>query len=318
MNNRILITGGTGFVGSHLVEYLSSNSDLEIHVTNFGKLPNYFLPLLAENRIHTVNLTDIDSTTHLLRKLKPKYVAHLAAFSAVGNSWNLARQIMENNIGLQETLFQALSSSSSESRVLVVSSAEVYGNSIDGELPINENHPFRPINPYAVSKIAQEMLAYSYSIAHHLDIVRARPFNHTGERQTPAFAIPSFASQIVAIENGLQQNIRVGFLENKRDISDVKDVVSAYWTLLQKGTSGGVYNVGTGKSWKMSEILDILCSLSDDKIEIKSDESLIRPSDIPEIRADVSKLTDLDWEPSTDITSLLSRVLNWWRQQQTY
>lgn len=311
----VLITGGTGFVGSHLIEYLTQLPGLEVHTTSYGDIPTYLEGSIDASHIHTVDLTDRSATITVLKTVKPDVIVHLAAFAAVGSSYEQAARVLQNNIILQQQFLSSAAEVTPTARILAVSSAEVYGISEPAELPINELHPLRPINPYAVSKVAQDLLAYSYTISHKLDIVRVRPFNHIGERQTTAFAIPSFASQIVAIERGEQQSLRVGNLDAQRDITDVKDMVRAYWLLVEQGRSSEVYNVGTGRSVSMQNVVEQLQHMAKVKITVVSDPERQRPADIPIMTADSSKIASLGWQPTIELETSLERILDWWRQQ---
>lgn len=315
----VLITGGTGFAGSHLIEYLvgqDPNLAAQIHTTNFANIPDYLATLLPAENFHQVDLTDVTATNQLIDSLKPTQLYNLAAFSSPSNSFEKSRDAVLNNMGLQLNVLEAVQQFSPATRVLIIGSADGYGISEEeSEIPITENHPFRPINPYAVSKIAQELLAYAYAKSWNLDIIRVRPFNHIGERQTVDFAIPSFTKQIVAIERGEQSVLKVGDLQAIRDFTDVKDMVKAYSLLMNKGISGEVYNVGSGVGRSMQEIVDKLASLSTATVNIEQDESRIRALDIPVIIANNEKVKQLGWQPEISIEQSLQRIIEYWRQQ---
>lgn len=311
---RILVTGASGFAGSHLVEALQRVGTAEVFGTAYGS-KNSLDGILQEDHVVAVNLLDSVQVKSLFDQVQPDQVYHLASFAFVGQSFDRAAELLNNNIVLQANVLDAIKNSTPKARTLIIGSAEEYGMSQQGEIPINEDHPLRPVNPYAVSKVAQDLLAYAYTVSHHLDVVRVRPFNHIGERQTADFAIPAFAKQIVAIERGQQDVMRVGNLTGTRDFTDVKDVVRAYIALMEKGVSGEVYNVGSGVGVKMSDIVQKLVSMSTAKIAVTEDKSRFRPLDIPEIVADSSKVQALGWKPMIPLDETLKRVLEYWRSQ---
>ncbi len=318
---RVLITGGTGFVGTHLVENLTqhfSADELELHVTHFGnQIPAQFQSFKPD-QIHRIDLQDNQLVEQLIEQIRPDEIYHLAAMAAVSTSYTQAAKVIQNNSSIQLNLLEAISQHVPESRILIVGSAEEYGISLPTELPINEDHPFRPINPYAVSKVTQDLLAYSYFLSRKLNILRVRPFNHTGEGQTTDFAIPAFAAQIVEIELGKRSHLLIGNLEAKRDITDVKDMVLAYQLVMAKGDVGEVYNIGSGQSVTMKSVLDKLIGLTSVSIEIETDASKLRPTDIPEMLADITKIKKLGWEPTIQLDDTLTRVLHWWRTQLSH
>jgi GDP-4-dehydro-6-deoxy-D-mannose reductase len=317
---KILITGGTGFAGTHLVEYLLNNpssDSTEIHVTHFGnKLPALF-EQFKPHQIHQVDLQDAIALDQLIKLVLPTEIYHLAAIAAVSSSYSNAARVIQNNSAIQINLLESMIKFVPDARLLVIGSAEEYGMSLPGELPIREDHPFRPLSPYAVSKVTQDLLAYSYFMSRKLNILRVRPFNHTGEGQTVDFAIPSFASQIVEIELGKLTHLSVGNLDAKRDISDVKDVVAAYQLVMQVGVVGEVYNIGSGHSVSMKDILNELIQYSSVPIAIETDTNKLRPTDITEMVADITKITALGWQPKIGRDQTLLRVLHWWRTQHS-
>lgn len=314
MSEVILITGGTGFAGSHLVELLVAQGVGKVHVTQFSekKLPE--VPAFSQVQVHTVNLTDVEHTNALIAEIRPTQVYHLASFAYVGKSFDKGAEVLQNNIQLQVVLLDAIKQHAPEARVLIIGSAEEYGMSLDEqEIPIREDHPFRPVNPYAVSKITQDMLAYAYFQSYKMNIVRVRPFNHIGERQSEDFAIPAFAKQIVNIERGQQTHLKVGNLSGVRDFTDVKDMVKAYALLMEKGEVGQVYNVGSGVGVSMQQVVELLCSLATVPIQLETDQSRLRPLDIPVIVANNEKVIALGWQPTIPLETSLQRVVGYWR-----
>ncbi|GIK83944.1 MAG: GDP-mannose 4,6-dehydratase [Patescibacteria group bacterium] len=311
---RILITGGTGFAGSHLVEALLEQGYSDIHVTSFSGEDSFIARLIGSENIHRLDLTDSESTAKLLQSLQPDQMYHLAALAFVGKSFDEADRVLMNNIAVQQSVLLAVRDHCKKARLLVVGSAEEYGVSIsEEELPVSETHPFRPINPYAVSKISQDMLSYAYFVSYDLDIVTVRPFNHIGERQSTEFAIPAFTKQIVAIERGEQTELKVGDLSTVRDFTDVKDVVRAYILVMNKGKSGEAYNIGSGTGVLMSAIVEQLSALATKEIVIVTDKSRLRPHDIPKMVANNAKMKLLGWEPTIPLEETLRRVMSWYR-----
>jgi GDP-4-dehydro-6-deoxy-D-mannose reductase len=198
-----------------------------------------------------------------------------------------------------------------------VSSGETYGRVKKENLPITENTPLQPMSPYGVSKVTQDFLGFQYALSYKMNIIRVRPFNHIGPRQSPQFVVSSFAKQIAEIEKKKDvHEMRVGNLKTKRDFVDVRDVVKAYELLLEKGKIGDVYNIASGHTYVISEILKKLTSFSKAKITVKEDEDLLRPVDISEVSVDIGKIKkDTGWSPTIDIETSLQDVLNYWRER---
>jgi GDP-4-dehydro-6-deoxy-D-mannose reductase len=313
---RILITGGTGFVGTHLVEHLLDASAGEIHVTAFSSDPSAVAAVLPSSQIHEINLTDSAATAALIAEIQPTQVYHLAAIATVSASFDQAEHVLVNNAQLQLSVLNALVKHAPAARVLAVSSAEVYGKVEQDQLPIREDQPLKPVNPYAVSKATQDLLAQSYWLSHQLPIIRVRPFNHIGEGQVTAFVVPAFAKQIVAVERGLQENIQVGNLDSIRDFSDVKDVVRAYSLVLERGTPGDVYNIASGSGTSIGEMLELLIAHSTATVNILQDPAKMRPSDTPRTIGDATKVRALGWEPTHDLRETVGRILEYWRKQE--
>ena len=314
LDQPILITGGTGFVGSHLLEYLKRLGYKNIHLTSYGPASQWFLDRLPKENIHPLDLTDQKATKRLLSQVRPSQIYHLASIAATAGSFKRLQKLLDNNIKLQLSLLTAIKELELDPKVLIVGSADEYGVSLSDELPINENHPFRPVNPYAVSKITQDMLAHVWFRAYGLKIVRVRPFAHIGERQSDVFSVSSFAKQIALIEKGKQESLKVGDLGAWRDFSDVKDVVRAYYLLMNQGEVGEVYNVGSGKKVQMKQVLDRLVSLARVPVKVETDKKRLRPADIDVMLADISKIKKLGWQPEIELETSLKRVLNYWRE----
>jgi GDP-4-dehydro-6-deoxy-D-mannose reductase len=314
-NAVILVTGGTGFAGSHLIEELVAQGYSNIHTTSLSGNSSHISSLIGEKNIHQVDLTDPKATEELFATLKPSKIYHLAAFADVGGSFDQAGKMMENNTALQLNVLEGMRLHSPTARLLSVGSALQYGIVLPHETPVKEEQVFRPINPYAVSKVTQEMLSFMYSKSHSLNVVMARSFNHTGEYQTTAFAIPAFVDQIVKVEIGQQSVIKVGNLEAARDFSDVKDVAKAYVLLMEAGKSGEVYNIGSGVPVTMKHILQILSQLAKTPVKIEVDMVRFRPVDIPVMVADNQKIKALGWSNTIPLQDTLARVLEWYRSK---
>lgn len=311
----ILITGGTGFAGSHLVEYLLSQGYSNVHVTAFSQSKPFLGGLLPDDHVHAVDLTSHEATNELFQQLQPQQVYHLAAFADVGASFEKAAQVLQNNTTLQLNVLDAMKEHAPHARLLSVGSALQYGIVRPDETPVKESQPFKPLNPYAVSKVTQELLATMYAASHHLDIVRVRSFNHVGERQTTAFAVPAFAAQIVEVERGKLAVIKVGNLDAARDFTDVRDVAHAYHLVMERGSSGEVYNVGSGVPVTMQRILDMLISMASVQVPVEVDPARVRPVEIPVMVADASALQQLGWSAQIPLDATLRRVLDWYRSQ---
>lgn len=307
----ILITGATGFVGTYLADYLLTKNDCKVIGTSLtGKTST------QENlEIVTLNLLDAESVEKLIVEKKPDEIYHLAALSSPKQSFVNPSETITNNITAEVNILEALRKNNMQStKVLITSSAEIYGLVKQEDLPIDENTPLNPSNPYAVSKIAQDFLGLQYYLSYKLHVIRVRPFNHIGPGQTPQFVVAAFAKRIADIEKGNLNVLTVGSLEAKRDFTDVRDMIVAYDLLMEKGTAGEVYNIGSGVSHKISEILDIMLSLVEKKITVQQDQNLLMTADNPELVCDSSKMKAITgWEPKIPLEQTLKDTLDYWR-----
>lgn len=314
---RVFITGAGGFVGGHLVDYLVTKPDIEIHAAVF--LPPGQNPRLDGRPVtqHHVELRNPEATLAALETIHPDQVIHLAALADVSQSFKHPWATLENNIAAQLNLLVALQQLKLPARVLIISSAEIYGAAKGTPDPLDESTPFEPSNPYSVSKIAQDMLGLQYFISHKMPIIRARPFNHIGPSQRGGFVAADFASQIAAIEAGQQEPVMwVGNLAAERDFTDVRDVVRAYDLLLNLGVPGEAYNVCSGQAYSIQYLLDTLLSFSSASIEVRRDPARMRPSDVPRRVGDATKLRSATgWEPVFAFEQTLLDILNDWREQ---
>lgn len=313
---KALITGVSGFVGSHLAEYLLAETDWAVSGTVYGPYDN-ISPFCDRLKPYPAELSRLPVVEFVLEHTRPDVIFHLAAMAVTGGSWRDPAATLQINMSMQANVLQAVVNLKLDSRVIVVGSSEEYGAVPAEELPISESAPFRPLNPYAVSKVGQDMLGLQYYLSHGIDTVRVRPFNHIGPRQRLGFVASDFASQIARIEARLQEPVmRVGHLGAERDFTDVRDVVRAYYLLALHGEPGEVYNVGSGRSHAVHEILDVLLLHSSARIQVEPDPERMRPSDIPRVVCDYGKLhACTGWEPTISFEQSLSDVLAYWRGQ---
>ncbi len=315
---KILITGVTGFVGQYVAEALLSTPDVEIHGTYFSDDSKERLGILQRHLIlHKADLTNKDAVNQIIKVTTPDELYNLAAQTSPSESMKDPAKTLSTNILSELFLFQSLQENKLEkTRVLAIASGEVYGKVTPEELPIDENTPLRPISPYAVSKIATDYLALQYYLTHKLNIIRVRPFNHIGPRQQAKFVLPMFAKQIADIEKGIQEPVmKVGNLKAKKDFSDVRDIVRAYILLMEKGIPGDVYNVGSGRSVSIQEILDMLLSFSQKEIKVEVDQALFRPVDVEDIYCNYTKVSELTgWKPEIPLETTLKDTLDYFRK----
>jgi GDP-4-dehydro-6-deoxy-D-mannose reductase len=315
---RALITGIAGFAGSHLAEYLVANTDLEVHGLI---LPQFGVANIQAIRdrltLHDGDVADYQRVLPLLADCRPDLIFHLAAQSAPSLSLLQPGVTLTNNILGQLNVLQAAVELGMSPRILVIGSADEYGRVLPSELPVTETNAMRPVNPYSVSKIAQDYLGYQYFLSHKLPTVRLRPFNHIGPRQGPGFVVSDFAKQIAEVEAGKRPpEVHVGSLESQRDFTDVRDTVRAYYLALTQGEPGDVYNVGSGRAHSVGSILNRLLAMSTARISVVPDAARLRPSDIPILVCDCAKFrARTGWQPAIPLEKTLSDVLAYWREQ---
>ena len=314
---RVLITGVTGFAGSHLVDYLLTRNDCEIHGIWRWRSRTENIEHLkpGDMQLHECDLRDATSTFDTVAKVKPDWIFHLAAQSFVPTSWVAPTESLTTNILAQVNLFEAVRRLKLGCRIQLACSSEEYGMVLPDEVPIRETNPLRPLSPYAVSKVTQDMLGYQYWMSWRVDSVRTRGFNHEGPRRGPVFVASDFAKQIAEIEKGQRPSVvSVGNLEAQRDFTDVRDMVRAYWLALEKCEPGEVYNICSGRAWSIREVLDLLLSMSTAKIEVRQDPARLRPSDVPILLGDRTKFTGVTgWEPTIPFEQTLRDMLDYWR-----
>ncbi len=313
---KIFITGITGFAGSFLAENLVVSGAHEISGTYFSEQSIENVTSIKDRlNLSRVDLQDFDSVKKIIEELKPDMIFHLAALAATGNSFETPSKFINNNIDSQVNLLEAVKLAGIAPKILIVSSAEVYGDVKPSDLPIDEMTPLRPANPYAVSKLTQDFMGLQYFIANKIPIIRIRPFNHIGPRQSPDFVVARFAAAIAEIEKGSQEPVlKVGNLAAKRDFTDVRDMVQAYIDIMERGEAGEVYNAGSGKSVKIEDILNTLLSFSDKDIKVEVDPKLKRPIDVEEMVCDYTKLNNATgWHPKIELNQTLHETLDYFR-----
>jgi len=315
---RLLITGITGFVGSHMAEYALAHGAEVFGSSRWRSRTENIEHLRSQIKLIECDLRDLASVRGLLETAEPTHVVHLAAQSFVGASWQTPAETLSTNIISQVNLLEGIRRFTIAPRVLVVGSSEEYGFVCPDELPIRETNPLRPLSPYAVSKVAQDMMGYQYFMSYGLPIIRTRAFNHEGPRRGEVFVTSNFAKQVAEIEAGLQEPMMsVGDLTPRRDFSDVRDIVRGYWLLLERGEPGEVYNLCSGRSWAIQQVLDFLLDQSRVKsIAVETDPARLRPSDVMILEGDSSKIRKATgWEVEIPFERTLKDLLAYWRQR---
>ena len=313
---RVLITGVTGFAGSHLADYLLTRDDCQVFGIHRWRSRTENIEHFRDRvTLLECDLRDAFSTRDTLERVRPDYIFHLAAQSFVPASWTAPTESLITNVVGQVNVFEAVRKLGLDCRIQVACSSEEYGLVLPDELPIRETNPLRPLSPYAVSKVGQDMLAYQYWMSWKLDSVRTRGFNHEGPRRGPVFVASDFARQIADIEKGRRPPVlSVGNLEAKRDFSDVRDIVRAYWLALEKCRPGEVYNICSGRAWQIREVLDLLLGMTRVKIDVRQDPARLRPSDVPVLLGDASKFrAETGWQPTIPFEQTLRDMLEYWR-----
>ena len=315
---RVLITGLTGFVGSHLADYLVSRGDVELFGTHrWRSRMDNIEHLRGRITLVECDLRDPTAARRALAAVRPHRVFHLAAQSYVPTSWLMPAETLLPNVQAQLNVFEAVRDLGLQAQIHIAGSSEEYGLVQPDEVPIREENPLRPLSPYAVSKVAQDLLAYQYWRSYGLHTVRTRGFNHSGPRRGEVFVTSNFARQIAEIEKGLRGPvIHVGNLESVRDFTDVRDMVRAYWLALEHGEPGAVYNICSGKGYPIRQVLETLLALAQVKVEIREDPERMRPSDVPVLVGDCSRFRRITgWAPTIPFDTTLADVLGYWRQR---
>ena len=315
---RVLITGITGFVGSHLADFLLEKGGIEVYgIERWRSRTENIEHIKDRINLMGCDIRDASSVKKLIEKIKPERIFHLAAQSFVPTSWHAPQETLTTNIIGELNIFEAVRELGVNPLTQIAGSSEEYGLVKKDELPVKETNPLRPLSPYAVSKVGQDLLGYQYYKSYGLNIICTRGFNHSGPRRGEVFVCSDFSKQIALIEKGKQKPvISVGNLEAIRDFTDVRDMVRAYWLATEKGKPGEVYNISSGKGYKIKEVLDILLRLSKERIEIKQDPSRMRPSDVPVLIGDCKKFREATgWKPEIPFEKTLEDLLNYWRER---
>jgi GDP-4-dehydro-6-deoxy-D-mannose reductase len=295
---RVLVTGSNGFVAHWLIAHLESKGDTVIGLDL------------------EVDITNSPALTDAVTAAAPDAICHLAAQASVGSSWkDTTATYSVNTLGAFNVLEAALACNRPP-RVLLISSSEVYGRVSAAELPIREDHAFAPVSPYAASKAAAELIGLQTWLGRGLEVVRARPFNHTGPGQRPTFVVPALARQVAAAAASHTKVLETGNLDVRRDITDVRDVVRAYRDLVEDGAPGDVYNVCCGEAVSILDVARRLLELAGLDLEIVVDPSRVRSVDLPELRGDPTRLhLATGWAPEIRLDDTLKSVLEFWQHE---
>jgi GDP-4-dehydro-6-deoxy-D-mannose reductase len=315
---RLLITGITGFVGSHMAEYALAHGATVFGSARWRSRTENIEHLKDKIELVECDLRDVASTRRLLEKSSPTHVVHLAAQSFVGTSWHTPTETMSTNITSQMNLLEGMRALKIAPRFLAIGTSEEYGLVYPDELPIKETNPLRPLSPYAVSKVTQDMMGFQYFQSYGLPIIRTRAFNHEGPRRGEVFVTSNFAKQVAEIEAGLRKPVLfVGDLTPRRDYSDVRDIVQGYWMLLERGEPGEVYNLCSGRPWAIQQVLDFFLAASRRKgVTVEVDPTRLRPSDVMVLDGDPSKIRKaVGWQVEIPFEHTLEDLLAYWRER---
>jgi GDP-4-dehydro-6-deoxy-D-mannose reductase len=315
-----LITGITGFAGSHLAEYLlEEHPGIEVFGTmRWRSRTENVRDIQSRVSLLECDLRDQSSVKQVMDKVRPEKIFHLAAQSFVPSSWNAPAESLTTNILGQLHIFEAVRALDIDPWIQIACSSEEYGLVHEDELPIRETNPLRPLSPYAVSKVGQDYLGYQYFQSFGMKIVRTRGFNHDGPRRGDVFVSSNFAKQLAAIEKGLKEPvIHVGNLEARRDFTDVRDMVRGYWLSVQGGCEPGeAYNICSGKAYTIQSVLDELIEMSGQQVEVREDPERMRPSDVPVLLGDASKFhAATGWKAEIPYSKTLRDMLDYWRAE---
>jgi GDP-4-dehydro-6-deoxy-D-mannose reductase len=304
----ILVTGAAGFAGSHVVQALAGTGAI-VAWTRATPPPDEIARLATWQHVDLLNREEVGAA---VERVQPAAIYHCAGAPNVAYSWRDTVTPLSSNVLATHRLFDALRRAGSRCRVVIPGSATVYAPSL---APLTEESPVAPANPYALSKLAQEQLGMRAAHEDGIEVIVARSFNHTGPRQSAAFAAPSMARQIALIESGVVEPvIKVGNLDSERDLTDVRDIVRAYIALMDKGTPSTIYNVSSGIARSMKSVLEALVSRARVAVRIETDPSLLRPSDTPVLLGDSTRLrAATGWRPEIPFEQMLDDLLNYWR-----
>lgn len=316
--NKAFITGIAGFAGSYLAERLRADGFALYGNLGPGETTKNIAGIEADIGLERCDILKPDKMSRLLKKVRPDYLFHLAAFASVGKSFEKARIVYDINFTGTLNLFEAARAAGGVKKLVFISSSEVYGLFRPKNKTLTEDQPIRPLSPYGISKAAGEFLAGQYVHGGRLPVTIARSFNHTGPRQATGFVVPDFASQISAIERGKERPvIKVGDLSARRDLADVRDIVDGYLRLALRGKPGRVYQLSTGRAVAIDTILDKLMGQATVKIARKLDRTRLRPADIPVLRGSSERAAkELGWKCRYKLNDTLRDTLNYWREKR--
>ncbi len=314
MKLKLLITGVEGFAGSYLAQW-GLEQGAVVHGTVYPRASLRNIEAIKGLHTHPVDILEADRLAELVKAIKPDYIFHLAGQSNVFASNELADQTLKTNVMGNFNIIEAVRKSAIKARVLIVGSANEYGKVPKKEHPINEQQPLNPDNPYAVSKVCQELMGHYYAKQHNLDIVTVRPFNYIGPRQALGFVCSDFAHQLVQIERKEKPPLmEVGNLNVYRDFTDVRDMVRGYWLALAKGKKGGLYNLCSGQYYSIKSLLNSMIAMTGCKVEIKIKAGMIRSNENRCFYGDCTKFQNITkWKAQIPIEETLRDILDYWR-----
>lgn len=315
---RVLITGATGFVGGHLAESLRARQDyLLFGIDRQGQWPTTWRHLEKQVRLIACDLVDQTAVAACLAEIRPDQIYHLAGYAHAGQSFQEIEAAWAGNLTATLRLYEAVRSWGGSPRILYVGSGLIYGDPEGAGKAQDESTPLYPVSPYAASKAAADLASFQYTRAPGLDIVRVRPFNHIGPRQSPQYAVAHFAKQIAAMERGQAPPIlKTGNLTPLRDLTDVRDMVEAYRLLLLHGQTGEAYNAGSGVTHSMQEVVDRLRARARIPIEVQPQDELKRGTETAALLCDAAKLrTATGWQPQIAFEQTLADILEYWRSE---
>lgn len=322
-NKKILVTGATGFVGSHMVDFLIKKKNYDIYVTKRYHLSKLQFTENFYNKVKWIDcdLTDPISTEKLIKKVKPSFLFHFAAESFVSPSWDHPHRYMSVNYNATVNLLDSIRKFKLKTRFFIPGSGEEYGEIDPKNIPINEETALNPVNPYAVSKVAQDLIGYVYFKSYNLNVIRCRTFNHEGPRRENVFGLSSYAYQIARIEKGYQKPIiYVGRMNDKRNFTHIEDVVEAYWIAINECKPGELYLIGNEDKKNIFTFKEALLKLikfsNVGNVKIKEHKPFVRPTDVPRLIVETKKFSKIsNWKPKISFDKILLDTLNYWRYQ---
>ncbi len=317
---KILITGITGFVSTHFLDYLNTTEPgsrvmgIARNIDGFDKsrFPNLKIT------IKLIDLLNKDAVGIIVSDFEPEYILHLASVSSVALSWQTPLESFVNNTNIFLNIVEVVRAYKIKCRILSIGSSEEYGEVTEQQLPLTETHQLKPVSPYAVARVSQEMLSVIYAEGFNLDIIITRSFNHIGPGQLDKFVISSFAKQLVALANDStkERKIITGDLSITRDFLDVRDVAKAYYILLKQGKRNSVYNICSGKGIILKDIVAKMAELLNINIETVTNPQLVRPNENRKIIGSYQKIkTDFGWEPAISLEQSLADIIGYWKNK---